>query len=115
MVIHCKHCGAVSKVDDAKMPSTTFRIKCHKCQNILTVEPPKAAAPGIPTVNATPVEPAPRPAAAKPAAAPPTEKPAASAVAAAPAAEAPPLPPRTHYLQKIDLFSALSYEDCLAV
>jgi len=101
MVIQCKHCGAASKVDDAKMPSTTFRIKCHKCQNILTVEPPKAAAPAIPTVSATPVEPAPRPAAAKP--------------AAAPAAEAPPLPPRTHYLQKIDLFSALSYEDCLAV
>jgi len=123
MVIQCKHCGAASKVDDAKMPSTTFRIKCHKCQNILTVEPPKAAAPAIPTVSATPVEPATRPAAAKPATTPaipqpaarPAEKTTTTAVATAPAAEAPPLPPRTHYLQKIDLFSALSYEDCLAV
>ena len=26
MVIHCKHCGAASKVDDAKMPAVPFRI-----------------------------------------------------------------------------------------
>jgi type IV pilus assembly protein PilB len=103
MVIRCKHCGAASKVDDAKLPATTFRIRCHKCQKVLTVEPPKAAAPA---------EPAPAPTGP-----PSVSRPAAGPVAAAmaPTPEPPPLPPRTHYLQKIDLFSGLSYDECLAV
>ena len=110
MVIHCKQCGAASKVDDAKVPATTFRIRCHKCQNVLTVEPPKATVPAAPPVAAAPAGPAPHPAAAKPMAAPLSPRPVAQ-----PAEEPGPLPPRTHYLQKIDLFSALSYEECLAV
>ena len=121
MVIRCKHCGAASKVDDAKLPATTFRIRCHKCQNVLTVEPPKAAAPAAPTVAAAPAEPAPRPAAAQPAPAPvgpppvgrPAEETVATVVTAVPEPRS--LPPRTHYLQRIDLFSGLSYDECLAV
>jgi type IV pilus assembly protein PilB len=114
MVVHCTHCGAASKVDDAKIPSTAFRIRCHKCQQVVTVEPLKAAASALPTVAAAAVEPAPPPAEAKPAPA------AASSPPVAPQAEKAatvpePLPPRTHYLQKIDLFSALSYEECLLV
>jgi predicted Zn finger-like uncharacterized protein len=68
MVVHCKHCGAASKVDDAKMPTTTFRIKCHQCQNILTVEPPKGGITPPPLRTATPiaVEPLPRPPVGRP-------------------------------------------------
>jgi type IV pilus assembly protein PilB len=112
MVIRCKHCGAASKVDDAKLPATTFRIRCHKCQKVLTVEPPKAAASAAPAVAAAPAEPAPAPTGP-----PPVSQPAAgpATAAMAPTSEPPPLPPRTHYLQKIDLFSGLSYDECLAV
>jgi type IV pilus assembly protein PilB len=125
MVVHCKHCGAASKVDDAKMPTTTFRIKCHQCQNILTVEPPKASAPPPPIRTATPipVEPLPRPPAGRPitaagslrSVARPAEKAVAAAVIVAPEPEAKPAMARTHYLQKIDLFSALSYDECLTI
>jgi type IV pilus assembly protein PilB len=123
MVIHCKHCGAACEVEDARLPATTFRVRCHKCQNVLTVEPPRTTAPAAPTVATAPAEAAPRSAAAKPAAAPasrrpvarPAEETAATAVAIAPEPELRPLPPRIHYLQKIDLFSALSDEECLAV
>jgi type IV pilus assembly protein PilB len=123
MVIHCTHCGATSKVDDAKIPATSFRIRCHKCQQVVMVEPPKAAASALPTVAAAAVEPAPPPAEAKPApaaassprVAPRAGKAASAVVATVPEAAAPPPPPRTHYLQKIDLFSALSYEECLLV
>ncbi|MFB3922367.1 MAG: ATPase, T2SS/T4P/T4SS family [Terriglobia bacterium] len=125
MVIHCKHCGAASKVDDAKMPTGTFRIKCHQCQNILTVEPPKLGVPPPPirTVTPMPVEPLPRPPVGRPitaagslrAAPRAAEKIAAAAVIVAPEPEAKPSAGRTHYLQKIDLFSALSYEECQTI
>ncbi|MGE5327301.1 MAG: ATPase, T2SS/T4P/T4SS family, partial [Deltaproteobacteria bacterium] len=46
MIIFCKHCGAALRVDDARLPSTTFRVRCHHCKNLLTVEPPKAGASG---------------------------------------------------------------------
>jgi type IV pilus assembly protein PilB len=128
MIIYCKHCGAALKVDDARMPSTTFRVKCHQCHNLLTVEPPKAAIPVVPVV------PAGRPPALAPAGAGAGRSPAAttpSAGAVAPSsertgtvataevipteAEARPAPTRTHYLQKIRLFSALSFNECLIV
>jgi type IV pilus assembly protein PilB len=125
MVIQCKNCGAVSKVDDARMPSTTFRIKCHQCQTVLTVEPPK---PGTGPARSAPplsIESPPRPPApSRPltvtgslrAPARPAEKPMVTATAVAAAeVEAQPLPTATHYLQKIDLFSALSYDECEAI
>jgi predicted Zn finger-like uncharacterized protein len=129
MVIYCKHCGAALRVDDARIPATTFRVKCHRCQNLLTVEPPKPGAP--PAKPVTPAAAAPTappraapqpPAAAAPAAAPrpasPPARPAAQARTAAAVAPPPPrpaVPPpvRTHYLQKIRLFSPLSYDECL--
>jgi type IV pilus assembly protein PilB len=129
MVIQCKTCGAVSKVDDAKMPSTTFRIKCHQCQSVLTVEPPRA---GVAPARTAPVRPEapPRPAAPsrpltvpgslRPAAPRPAEKPAVAAAVVAtavavPEVEAHPEITQSHYLQKIDLFSALSFEECDAI
>ena len=123
MVIQCKTCGAVSKVDDAKMPATTFRIKCHQCQSVLTVEPPKpgsgpARAMPTRTIEAPPRPPSPsRPMTvpgslrAKAVSAP--EKPVAVAtVVAVPEVEAQPEIGQSHYLQKIDLFSALSQDEC---
>ncbi len=125
MVIQCKNCGAVSKVDDAKMPATTFRIKCHQCQNVLTVEPPKHGPAPVRPLPHLPIErPVRPPAPSRPLTVTgslrPTavaEKPtvAAAVVVATPEAEVQPLPVETHYLQKIDLFSNLTHEECVAV
>jgi len=130
MIIYCKHCGAALKVDDARMPSTTFRVKCHQCHNLLTVEPPKAA----PVVASEPVTPMPVSPASPPPGPPAPPAPRGSAfgggasrsgestratVLTAVATEAPPrpaaAPSRTHYLQRIRMFGALSYEECLIV
>jgi type IV pilus assembly protein PilB len=125
MVIQCKNCGAVSKVDDAKMPATTFRIKCHQCQNVLTVEPPKHGAAPVRPLPHLPIDrPVRPPAPSRPLTVTGSlrstavaEKPtvAAAVVVAAPEAEVQPLPVETHYLQKIDLFSNLTHEECVAV
>ena len=139
MIIYCKHCGAALRVDDARMPTTTFRVKCHQCHNLLTVEPPKVTVPVVHPVTPIPVAAPPRPAGspaatvthvqahmppsapatAHVATAPPTARAQERAVAATAVQEAPaqprPFPARTHYLQKIKLFSPLSYEECLMV
>jgi type IV pilus assembly protein PilB len=137
MVIYCKHCGAALRVDDARMPATTFRVKCHQCHNLLTVEPPKATpvvqsepvaaqptppapphrapAPAATLTNVPPPVPAPAPAAApSPTPAPAARTAVATAVQAPPVAPAP-APLRTHYLQKLKLFSPLSFDECLLV
>ncbi len=121
MIITCKHCGAALKVDDAKMPSTAFRVKCRQCQNLLTVEPPKAAAPQV--VTPIPIETSPRgaaggkaaTAAGRPQASGRLGPKSSAAVATEPEPEAKAAPARSHYLQKIKLFSALSYEECRAI
>ncbi len=127
MVIQCKTCGAVSKVDDAKMPSTTFRIKCHQCQAVLTVEPPRPGtgpARGAPplTFEAPPRPPAPSrpltvPGSLRPPAGRAPEKPAAvvATAVAIPEVEAQQVLAQSHYLQKIDLFSALTYDECESI
>ena len=124
MVIYCKHCGAALRVDEARMPTTAFRVKCHQCHNLLTVEPPKASPADVRTVTPIPIAAPPRPPAAgtPPAAvgspagvARPAERTVATAVVVAPQPEARPFPIRTHYLQKIKLFSALSYEECVVI
>ena len=123
MVIHCTRCGAASKVDDAKVPATTFRIRCHKCHELVTVGPPKTVVSAVPTVTAVPVGPAPHAGEAKPVpaatgvapVAPSADKAAPAVVATVPEPAAPSTPLRSHYLQKIELFSALTYEECLLV
>ena len=125
MVIQCKNCGAVSKVDDAKMPATTFRIKCHQCQSVLTVEPPKHGAAPVRPLPYLPIErPARPPAPSRPltvtgslrsTAVAEKRMVAAAVVVATPEAEVQPLPVETHYLQKINLFSNLTHEECVAV
>ncbi len=130
MVIYCKHCGAALRIDDARMPATTFRVKCHQCQNLLTVEPPKPAAavqagtvaplPATSAVTRPVTVPAASAAGVRPAAtsrqAEAPRAAAATAVAVAPVEpEAQPAPSRTHYLQKVRMFSALSYDECRIV
>jgi type IV pilus assembly protein PilB len=123
MVIHCKHCGAASKVDDAKMPAGPFRIKCHQCQNVLLIEPPKAGGVAARPGSSLPLEPPPRPSgrpitvtgSLRPPQRPTAVKEASAAVIVAPEVESHPAADRTHYLQKIDLFSALSYEECQVI
>ena len=127
MVFSCKHCGAALRVDDARVPKTTFRVRCHQCQNLLTVEPPKPAtadstaatrpAPPVAPPSAAPPVMQPKPQAAPPPPPAAEEKPKFEP---APAAEAAPPKPgapadKSHYLQKISLFSSLSYEACAMV
>jgi len=129
MITYCKHCGAKLKVDDARLGNSPREFKCPVCHNTFTVEPPRPA-----PVNNRPVAP---PAGAtssslrpfKPASPSstgigvlqsspvrPTERTmVAMAVAPELEAAAPPAVSRTHYLQKIKLFSALSYDECLMV
>ncbi|MBZ5545379.1 MAG: Flp pilus assembly complex ATPase component TadA [Acidobacteriia bacterium] len=123
MVIHCKHCGAASKVDDARMPAGPFRIKCYQCQNILTIEPPKVGGVAARLGSSLPLEPPPRPSgrpitvtgSLRPPQWPTAVKEAPTAVIVAPEVESHPVTDRTHYLQKIDLLSALSYDECQVV
>ena len=123
MVIHCKHCGAASKVDDARMPAGPFRIKCYQCQNILTIEPPKPGGVAARLGSSLPLEPPPRPSgrpitvtgSLRPPQWPTAVKEAPTAVIVAPEVESHPVTDRTHYLQKIDLLSALSYDECQVV
>ena len=124
------------------MPATTFRVKCHQCHNLLVIEPPRpatqAATPGAPAGSAvlpapvTPAAPTP-PATPVTRAAPPGGPPGAARLSPVPAVaraiekfavataaqepepETKSVPGRTHYLQKIKLFSALSYDECLMV
>ncbi len=110
MIINCKHCGKALRVDDAKVPTKTFRVKCSQCQNVLVVEPPEIVPLAAEAGAAAPVAAAaPRPVAAAPA----PQRATAVAVEAPPKPQ--PSPPRSHYLQKIRLFSALSYEECVTV
>jgi type IV pilus assembly protein PilB len=131
MVLYCKHCGTALKVDDARMPATTFRVKCHQCHNLLTVEPPKPITVEPLPMAPMPVAPSPSPARPPAPAAPPAPAPHVRQAAERPAepsrvavmaaveteVERRHAPPTrgTHYLQKIRLFSALSYDECRIV
>lgn len=122
MVIYCKHCGAALRVDEARMPATTFRVKCHQCQNLLTVEPPRPQSKSPRVLTPIPVTPLPaasaeesEPPASGPAVALGPDRKSATLVSAPPEPELRPSPSRAHDLQKIDLFRALSYEECMAV
>ncbi len=127
MIIFCQHCGAKLAVEDSRVPATAFRVKCHQCHNVLTVEPPKAmvtpARPITPMATAPP-KPAPKPSGPATARSQAAERAGAgtavaTAVAVAatpePIVDTHPQPTRTHYLQKIRLFSVLSYDECLTI
>ncbi len=125
MVIYCKHCGAALLVDDACMPTSTFGVKCYRCQNLSVVEPPLLPSPKTPATPSKPAAWLGRPPAAATAsvgllgaAASPARSAAGAAtatVAAEHQIEVRLAPSRTHTLQRTLLFSALSNAECLMV
>src|SRR5437868_6580710 len=40
MVINCQQCSARLQLDDAKVPSRPFTVRCPKCQHIINAQPP---------------------------------------------------------------------------
>jgi predicted Zn finger-like uncharacterized protein len=40
MVINCQQCSARLQLDDAKVPSRAFTVRCPKCQHIINAQPP---------------------------------------------------------------------------
>src|SRR5260370_11449531 len=124
VITTCKHCGAKLKVDDARLGNSAREFKCPICRNTFSVDLPKTSpvitrpiAPNSATAPARPAKPS-APSVPSTGAFPIAghSSPAAvAAVAAEVETEARPVAARTHYLQKIKLFSALSYEECLMV
>jgi predicted Zn finger-like uncharacterized protein len=43
MVIICQQCSARLQLDDAKVPSRSFTVRCPKCQQIINAQPPASA------------------------------------------------------------------------
>jgi predicted Zn finger-like uncharacterized protein len=43
MIVVCSQCTTRLQLDDAKVPSRTFTLRCPKCQNIIQAQPPAHA------------------------------------------------------------------------
>lgn len=91
MVVFCKRCGTPVKLDNARLSDPAYSVKCQQCQRPVATDTPR---PG---------------GASQAAGGPPGGAPGALHSADAHAAD------RTHYLQKIRLFSGLPYEECLLI
>ena len=48
MIVECAHCHAKYNVNEAKIPANGVKVKCHKCQAIIVINKPTAAAPATP-------------------------------------------------------------------
>lgn len=46
MVITCQQCSSRLQLDDTKVPSRAFTVRCPKCQQIINAQPPAQAASG---------------------------------------------------------------------
>ena len=42
MIVVCSQCTTRLQLDDAKLPSRAFTIRCPKCQNVINAQPPAA-------------------------------------------------------------------------
>ena len=89
MVVFCKRCGTPVKLDNARLSDPAYVVKCQQCQRAVAFEAPRPGATKGVSVSG--------------------EELAGGAHAGE---EHPPVPDRTHYLQKIRLFSGLPYEEC---
>ena len=107
MVIFCKRCGTPVKLDNAQLSDPTYSVKCQQCQR------PVAAEPSWHSRGETRAATSGAVAAASPAA--PSAAGAHSVAVAAAKEHQSSAPDRTHFLQKVRLFSALPVEECLLI
>ena len=71
MQVQCEQCASRIHIDDSKVPDRPFKVKCPKCQALMTLPGKSAeAAPGSAGAEAAPPPPAPPP--DQPPAAPPS-------------------------------------------
>ena len=79
----CSQCASRIQIDDSKVPDRPFKVKCPKCQALITLPGKSAAAPAESEAPAAPASGAEAPAAtpAPPAYVPPPPPPSAAAVA----------------------------------
>src|SRR5919202_580580 len=54
MVITCQQCSARLQLDDTKVPSRPFTVRCPKCQHIINAQPQSPAQGGALAVGDTP-------------------------------------------------------------
>lgn len=40
MIVICTHCSMRLQLDDAKVPTRNFTVRCPKCQNVINAQPP---------------------------------------------------------------------------
>jgi len=77
----CSQCSSRIQIDDSKVPDRPFKVKCPKCQTVITLpgKGPEVAAPGNGGAVAASASPSPSP--ATPAYQPPPPPPSAAAIA----------------------------------
>jgi type IV pilus assembly protein PilB len=104
MVVFCKRCGTPVKLDNARLADPAYSVKCPQCQGhvaIASEQPDSASASAGSGAAVSSVG-------------TPTAETAGTAVARA-AEETALAPDRSHFLQKIRLFSGLPYEECMLI
>jgi predicted Zn finger-like uncharacterized protein len=52
MIVTCPNCTTRLQLDEAKVPSRAFSVRCPKCQQIINAQPPAARAPQRDAVSA---------------------------------------------------------------
>jgi type IV pilus assembly protein PilB len=105
MVVFCKRCGSPVKLENARLTDPAYKVNCQKCQRAVamdTIRPASGGAiPGRQAPAASPVTPA--------------AGPVGAAAGAQTAEEHASAPDKSHYLQKIRLFSGLPYDECRVI
>jgi type IV pilus assembly protein PilB len=104
MVVFCKRCGTPVKLDNARLADLAYAPKCHQCKRPVAMETVRPGARGATAV--------PGPSAPSMGALPAAKAASAAARTAEEKAQA---LDKTHYLQKIRLFSGLPYEECMLI
>ena len=104
MVVFCKRCGTPVKLDNARLADLAYAPKCHQCKRPVAMETVRPSARSNSVVHGTVAPSMGTSPAAK----------AASATARTAEEKAQALD-KTHYLQKIRLFSGLPYEECMLI
>ncbi len=104
MVVFCKRCGTPVKLDNARLADLAYAPKCHQCKRLVAMETVRPGTRGAAVVTAATAPRVVAPGAGAPA-----------SVAAQEAEERAQGLDKTHYLQKIRLFSGLPYEECMLI